>query len=130
MKGHSGKLSRKQEQAIAALLEQPTLEAAARAIGVADVTLWRWMKQPEFANEYRTARRQVLETALAQLQQTARAAAEALRRNLTCGNPSVEVRAALGVLEQAVKAAEWLDVEERLAQLEAQLAGEQEVRCA
>src|SRR5216683_3059200 len=63
-------------------------------------------------------RRQVVEQAISQLQQAASEAASALRRNLTCGVPSVEVRAALGVLEQSVKAVELLDLEERVQMLE------------
>src|ERR687886_540740 len=57
MKGHGSKWDRKREQAILALLQEPTVEAAAKAVGVADVTLWRWMQQPDFQAEYRIARR-------------------------------------------------------------------------
>ncbi len=110
MKGSGAKLERKQELAIVALLQQPTVEAAAEVAGVADVTLWRWMQQPEFTDRYRAARRQVLEQAIAQLQQASGEAVETLRRNLTCTVASVEVRAALAIIDQAVKGAEVLDL--------------------
>ena len=111
-------MERKQKLAIVALLQQPTVEAAAKAVGVADVTLWRWMQQPEFTERYRAARRQVLEQAIAQLQRASSEAVETLRRNLSCTVASVEVRAALAIIDQAVKGAEVLDLETRIAALE------------
>jgi putative insertion element HTH domain-containing protein len=126
MKAYSEKLSPKQQQAVLALLTQPKLDEAAKSVGVSAVTLWRWTKRPEFQEEYRAARRQVVEGALAGLQQVAAEAVEALRRNLQSGVPSVEVRAALGILGQALRATELLAVEERLDALERQLeAGEE-----
>ncbi len=118
MKGHGEKFGRKEEQAIVALLTRPTVAEAAKACAVSEVTLWRWMQQPEFTERYRAARRQVLEQAIAQLQQASGEAVETLRRNLTCTVASVEVRAALAIIDQAVKGAEVLDLETRIAALE------------
>src|SRR5688572_27719597 len=42
MNGHGERLSRKQEQAVVALLEQPTLGQAAAAVGVNEKTLRSW----------------------------------------------------------------------------------------
>ena len=123
MKGHGAKTDHAREQAILALLAHPTIGEAAAACGVGDVTLWRWLQQPDFAERYRAARRQVVEGAIANLQQAATEAAATLRRNLTCGVASVEVRAALAVLEQAIKGAELLDLAERVAALEAPQGG-------
>ena len=39
MSGHGEKLTRKQEAAIAALLLQPTITAAAAAVGIGEATL-------------------------------------------------------------------------------------------
>ncbi|MBI4494165.1 MAG: hypothetical protein HY690_15360 [Chloroflexi bacterium] len=118
MKG--GKRLRREEQALLALLAEPTVEAAAKAAGVSPVTLWRWLQHPDFQERYREARRRVLEHAIAVLQQVAGEAAATLRRNLVCGTPSVEVRAALGILDQAVKGTELLDLEQRVLALETQ----------
>jgi hypothetical protein len=122
VKGHGEKLSRKEEQAIVALLQQPTLQAAAAALSISDVTLWRWLQQPDFQARYRAARRQVVEGALANLQQATSQAAATLRRNLTCGIPSVEIRAAIAILDQSAKAVELLDLGERVELLEQQAA--------
>jgi hypothetical protein len=118
VKGHGEKLERKQELAIVALLQQPPVEEAATAVGVAPVTLWRWLQQPDFGEQYRAARRQVLEHAVTQLQQAASEAVGTLTRNLTCGVPSVEVRAAQAILDQAARGLEVLDLEARIAALE------------
>ena len=120
MSGHGEKLPRKEEQAIAALLAHPTLPEAAAACSTSEATLRRWLQQPAFRAAYREARRQVLEVAVAGLQQAASEAAEALRRNLTCGQPGAEIRAAVAILDQAIKGGELLDLQERVATLEMQ----------
>jgi hypothetical protein len=120
-KGHGEKQSRKEDDAILALLAEPTIERAAKRCGVAPATLWRWLQSPEFQAKYRKARRQIFENAILRLQHTAQEAVEALKRNLTCEVPAVEVRAALGVLDQAVKAAELYELQERVKALEEDL---------
>jgi hypothetical protein len=114
----------RQERAIVALLAEPTIGAAARAAEISEVTLWRWMKEPEFRAKLRDARRAVVEGAIGRLQQAATEAVDTLQRNLTCGTPSVEVRAATAILDQAVKAVELFDLAERVEQLEARLSDE------
>src|SRR5438093_635470 len=104
------KLDRKQEALIAALLTEPTHAAAATQAGVSEATLHRWLHLPEFQAAYRLARRGVVETAIGRLQQSTGKAVAALERNLTCGQPSNEIRAALGMLDHAVKAVELLDL--------------------
>ena len=58
------------------------------------------------------------EGAVGRLQEATSEAVNTLKDNLSCGKPAVEVRAALGILEHAVKAVELYDLEERLAALE------------
>jgi hypothetical protein len=111
----------RQERTILALLAEPSIEAAAKTAEVSDVTIWRWMKQPEFKSRLRDARRAVVEGAIGRLQAAATEAVTALQRNLTCGTPSVEVRAATAILDQAIKAVELFDVVERVEHLEARL---------
>jgi hypothetical protein len=112
---------RKQDRAILALLTEPTVEAAARSADVAPATIWRWTQQADFRARLRDARRAIVEGAIGRLQQAATDAVETLRRNLTCGTPSVEVRAATAILDQAVKAVELFDLAERVEHLEARL---------
>ena len=121
MRGHGQKTDRREEQAIAALLAHPTVPEAAAEAGVSAPTLYRWLQQPEFQASYRAARQQLVEVAIARLQQAAAQAVETLQRNLTCGQPGAEIRAALGILDQAIKGGERLDVVARLEEVEALL---------
>ena len=116
--GHGDKQSRKEDEALAALLSCPTIVAAAKQIGVAENTLRLWLHQPEFKARYREARQQVVQHAITRLQSATTAAVDALERNMGCGMPSTEVAAAKAILEQAFKAAELDDVIERIEELE------------
>lgn len=124
MTGHGEKLTRKQDQAIGALLTEQTIAAAAEKVGVGEATLRRWLKLPEFLAAYREARRDVMEKTMAQLQQASWASGTTLIKLLGASNESVRLRAATEILNQANKGLEMLDHEERLAALE-ELAAEQ-----
>lgn len=120
MTGHGEKLTRKQEQAIAALLSEATVGAAAEKADLAEVTLYRWLKLPDFVAAYREARREVVEKAIAQLQQSSWAASTTLIRLLGSSSDAIRLRAAQTILDQANKGLELIDFEERLAALEQQ----------
>jgi hypothetical protein len=126
--GHGSRRPQREDAALAALLGEPTIEAAAKKAGVGESTLLRWMAEPEFKARYRAARRSVVESAVGRLQQAATQAVDALTRNLTCGTPAVEVGAAKSVLDQAIKAVELVDLAERVEALEqaAELAAARE----
>jgi hypothetical protein len=100
-RGHGQKRGRHEEDAIAALLSEPTVEAAAKRVGISESTLLRWMAG-----------------AIGRLQQASTQAVDALVRNLTCGIPAVEVGAAKAVFELTAKGMEQLDFAERLAAIE------------
>jgi len=114
------KLGRKQEQAIAALLSQRNADEAARSIGIATRTLFRWLQEPAFAAAYRDAKRAAFSQAIARIQTMTAAAVSALGKVLV--DPSApaasRVRAADSILEHAAKAIEIEDLEARLAALE------------
>jgi hypothetical protein len=63
----------------------------------------------------------VVERAVAELQAACGEAVETLKRNLTCENPAVEIRAAQIILEQGIKGVELMDLQERVERLEAML---------
>jgi hypothetical protein len=116
--GHGEKRSRREEAAIAALLSEPTVEAAAAKAGIGFATLRRWLQEPGFRRLYQQARAGLLERVVATLLRLSTSAIVALGRNLTCGRPSVEVRAAEAILTQATRGVELLDLAERVEQLE------------
>ncbi|MGB8986096.1 MAG: hypothetical protein WCC37_05790 [Candidatus Sulfotelmatobacter sp.] len=77
--GHGEKRSRKKELAIGCLLAFPTVRAAAKAAGIHEITLHRWLKERQFAFDYQRARERVLETASEQLRSGTLQAVEVLR---------------------------------------------------
>ncbi len=121
MKGHGEKLSRKQESAIAALLQCPTLATAAQRAGISEATLWRWLQRPDFEARYRAAREASVTQAITQLQQTTGHAVATLREIIedTEAPASSRVAVAKTVLDLAFRLRETETLEERLAVLEA-----------
>jgi hypothetical protein len=114
------KLTRKQEEAIIALLSNRNIEEAARSCNTPARTLHRWLKDPAFDAAYREARRQAYGQSIARLQQGSAAAATTLLKVMVdAGTPhSTRVRAAESVLTHAAKAIEIEDIEARVAALE------------
>jgi hypothetical protein len=114
------KLSAKQERALLALLDCGETKKAAGIAGVAEVTLWRWLQLPGFQTRYRAARRQLVETAIAQLQSDCTIAVRVLREVAedTEAPASSRVAAAKTILEQSVSAIELMDLQERIERLE------------
>ena len=113
-------LSRKQEEAIVALLNQRTVDEAARVVDISSRTLYRWLKQPAFAAAYREARHEVYGQSIARLQQMSPAAVSTLAKIMVDPNAPAasRVRAADCVLERAGRATEFEDYEARLAIVE------------
>jgi len=120
MKGHGAKFPRKRQEAIAALLEFPTVREAAEAVKIGEATLFRWMQDLDFQTGYREARRRVVDEAVTRLQRSAREASETLRTVMldTQTPASVRVSAARAILDYATKAVEFEEVERRLEVLE------------
>jgi hypothetical protein len=119
MSGSSDSLSPIQHAAIAALLTERTQVLAAKAAGVAEQTLRRWLATDlKFLAAYRAARRAVMDGVIGSLQRAAGKAVETLERNLTCGKPGDEIRAAVAVLEHSARGMELGDLLERVEELE------------
>ncbi len=119
MKGHGSKFGRKKEAAIAALLTERNQAEAARAVGINLSTLKRWMREPEFIQDYRRARWEVVEQGYARIQQNTPAAASILLKLMVdpATPASGRIRAALGTFTLAREALD-LDIETRVAALE------------
>ncbi|MFN2513842.1 MAG: transposase family protein [Pyrinomonadaceae bacterium] len=129
-RGHGDKLDRKTEAAIVALLAHPTMAEAAKAAGVSETTLWRWLQRDDFRKKYREAQDKVFDDALGSLQGASTEAVSCLRRNLSCGNPSAEVHAARTILDYTLKARELFNLKNRIALLEAALKAREEAERA
>jgi hypothetical protein len=115
-----GKLGRKQEEAIIAVLSTRTVEEAARACNTPPRTLYRWQKEPAFDKAFQEARRRAFGQATARLQHGASVAATTLLKVMldTATPASTKVRAAECVLTHAAKAIELEDIEARVSERE------------
>lgn len=122
MTGHGEKLTRKQEQALVALLAEPTIADAARTTGIGEKTLRRWLQLPEFRVAYRAARQEVFGAAVSRLARIAGKAVDALDKHLDAERPGDSIRAASIILDHARQALELDDVIVRIEALEQQHA--------
>ena len=111
-------LTPKQHAAINALLATRTVEEAAETAGCHPASIRRWMKDGEFSAAYRRARRDALDGAIAALQGSATRAVHTLEDELDSDSSGVRVRAAISILDRAIKGTELYDVIERLEALE------------
>lgn len=110
-------LSRIQARAVPALLSHRTIEDAAKAAGVGEKTLRRWLASEPFASAYRAAAREAAREATSALLAAQREAVQVLRSCLQEGSAATRVRAARALLELGVRVSAD-DLDERLSQLE------------
>jgi len=120
------KFGRKMEDAVAALLTQRNIDEAAKSVGISTRTMLRWMKEPEFKEAFRIAKRASYDQAVSRLQHAMPLAVQTMLKVLLdpATPPSVRVRAAEVVANHSHKAIEIEDVEARVTALE-EAAGEQ-----
>ena len=111
------------DRVIAALLGNPTLAAAAQALGIGTPTLWRIMKRRGFQARYREARRRVVSHAIGKVQEATSQAVETLRGVIGDGQAPIWARifASKSVLDLAIKGMELEDFDARLTALEGAL---------
>jgi predicted DNA-binding transcriptional regulator AlpA len=114
-----------QEKALIALLQSGNIREAAKVAGLSEKTLYRYMADPEFLAKYRAARRSCVEAAVSEIQALMIEAVAGLRRNLTCGRPIVEIRAARILLDQGFRGLETIDLLSRVERLEDEFSGTQ-----
>ncbi len=86
----------------AAVMEQvinfPNVEEAAQRAGCTVKSIRNWMEEPTFRGIYLQARRATVEAAIGKIQNLTGEAVRVLQRNLACGKPFFEIRAASAAL--------------------------------
>ena len=124
----NGKLTAIQERAIVALLSHSTIKSAAKAVGVDDTTLWRWLQDKDFHAAYMTIRRESVSLSIARLQQSTMEAVNTLKAIAKDKKApsSSRVMAAKAIIEYSIKAVEIEDLAIRLAEVETVMAAQQE----
>ena len=116
-----GNLTSNQNKAIEALLTGCTHVAAAAAAGVSSRTLSRWKDDPGFSKALKQRGRVALAGATTRLKASVDTAVDVLQDVMQDGETpaAVRVRAAVAVIDGALKLAEVTDIMERLDALEA-----------
>jgi phage terminase small subunit len=121
-------LTARQRRAVEAVLACGTLKAAARRAGVSYSTLRDWAKRPEFQAAVQEAGRQALAVVLAGIQGAGPDAVRALRRALGDADVDVRLRAADKLLGHLPKLAGFVELYERVAELEARADAREQQR--
>lgn len=107
------------ERIIAALLENPTARAAAKSLGISEVTVYRRLADPGFKKAYDTRRRQLVEVICGALQNRMGEAVEALSEIINDNRASkmARAKAAETILQYGIKTLETLDLMPRVEAL-------------
>lgn len=108
----------RQQKALLALLNEPSIRQAAHASGIPEKTLYNWLKDATFKAAYAAMRRDLLDQALSRLQQYSGAAVTVLAQTMSNPKtpPATRVAAAKAILDMA---RDWLTTEDMLKRLEA-----------
>jgi len=118
----NGALTPKQHKALAALLSETTVTAAAAAANIGERTLHTWLHEPAFADAYTALRHEAVGLAVGRLQHATGIAVDALIDVLdteyTPAPAAVRVSAAKVIIEYAIRFRELDELERRIAQLE------------
>lgn len=114
-------LKPRQLLAIEALLTEPSVKSAAKTAKVSQATLHRWLKELRFQSAYDQARRAVYRRALERLSAAADETVDVLRSIMhdETAKPGERVSAVRVVLDFAHRGVETIDLEDRIALLEA-----------
>jgi hypothetical protein len=115
-------LSQAQEQAIVALMAEPSLARASKASGITERTLYRWLRDDRhFIKAYRRARREAFSQAIGLTQRYAPVAVSTLVKVMTdeTAPHTAKVQAATTLLRFGRDGVELDDVLERVEALEA-----------
>jgi formate dehydrogenase maturation protein FdhE len=116
------KESAKWPRAVQALISEPTAALAAAEANVSERTLQRWRREPAFQVLLAAARAGLVEGAAHRLLKLLPDATSALARGMRSQNEATQLKAAVAVLDRALKAAEQLDLARELEALKEQVA--------
>ncbi len=117
-------LKPKQQQAVIALLQHPNVAEAAKAVGIGERTLWRWIGEPEFAAAVAAAEGGAIDEATRRLVQMQTSSLDVLQAVLDDRRVpiAIRMRAAGMAIDFMLKLRELRNVEARLAALEAAMS--------
>lgn len=121
-----GKLTHKQSQVIILLLKGNSVETAAKAVGVAANTVYRWLETDLlFKRTFSQAKDKIFSEALEDLKMLSREAVKTLKDLLLIGHKdTARLGSAKIIFEIDMKNKELEEIEKRIEILESKLGGE------
>jgi transposase-like protein len=120
VKEKKGKLHRKKELAMLALLQKPTIAEAAKSVGVGEATLYNWLRDEDFQKSYRALKQDIVGHSVTRLQKASSLAVDALVEIVQDKDKpsSVRVMSARSILDFSNKGIEVEHLEESILSLE------------
>lgn len=110
------------QRAIDELIKSGSRKEAAARVGVSVGTIDRWHRDKTFKIMLAKTQNQATHAITAQVWNALTAATETLQRNMTCGSPVSEIRAASAMFDVALRLRDALELDERLTRLEEALS--------
>ena len=114
--------SPKQERVALLIAAGRSIKAAAAEAGCGERTAHEWLEDPRYRSLISELRHRMLDEAVGSLARATNEAVSTLKGLLDDDNANVRLRAALGVLDAAVRLREHVELEGRITALEAQEA--------
>ena len=114
----TAQLSIKQQNAIQALLEEPTITAAAKRVRVGRTTIYFWLRQREFTSKLEEQRQVLFRAAIDRLATETPRAIQVLSRELDSTDASQRRLAATALLNFSFRGLEFRDIDKRITELE------------
>lgn len=120
-------LTPKQEQLIIELVSGKNIRDACKAVGINEVTAYRWLKQPLFQEEYQAAKKIAYDEKLDILRSGISVALKTLHKHMTNDETpaNVQVRASQIWLEQSMEVHKIEAVVQRVIELEEKVKASQ-----
>jgi HEAT repeat protein len=116
------RFSAKQEQVALLLASGRSIKDVAAEGGAGERTVYCWLAEDGFRALVAELRGRLLNQAVGKLADAASAAADELRKLLADESPAIRLRAAVAILDAAVKTREHAELAEQVAELERRLA--------
>ena len=114
-------MTEKQKKAIPALITAPTYSTGAKKAGISRKTLYKWLKTPEFKQEFDRQRDEVAAEALGMLSQGLTKAVDTLVGLLDHKDDRLRRLTAKNVIEHFLKHKQNEELEKRIAAIEQKL---------
>lgn len=118
----NGGLTDRQRRVIPHLLASPSTEEACRRARINKTTVYEWLRNETFREEFKRQRDAVIERALDSLKTNIAKATKKLVDHLDSKRENISIRAAEDIIEFTQKAVEHEELEKRIEALEARLS--------